>query len=60
MVLLRKRAHYGTGLRRLVAECMGNARPCLRRQAVHMRWVAYLTSDHLPLATSISTTAFGS
>ncbi len=60
MAPLRKRTRYGSGLRRLLGECMGNARTCLRRQAARMRWVAYLTSDHLPFATSISTTAFGS
>lgn len=60
MALPRTRAHSGTGLRRLLGECMGNARPRLRRQAARRRWFAYLTSDHLPLATSISTTAFGS
>lgn len=60
MALPRKRARYGSGLRRVQGECMGNARACLRRQAARMRWLAYLTSDHLPLATSISTTAFGS
>ena len=37
MVLLRKRAHSGTGLRRLLGECMGNARPCLRRQEARIR-----------------------
>jgi hypothetical protein len=60
MKLPRKHARYGSGLRRPMAEYMGNAHPRLRRQAARIRWVAYLTSDHLPLATSISTTAFGS
>jgi hypothetical protein len=60
MVLPRKGARSGARLRRLMGEVHGKCAPPPRGQAARIRWLAYLTSDHLPLATSISTTAFGS